>query len=560
MYGTNYCQMENQRTALSSLSEAMPVEGCFILDTEKPKRHPTMKTLFSSLVLLILSSVVSAQDLHVYCDAFTDSVWYVRSGRSVMQAEVKAGQTVIFHLVNFNHYLYEAQLEVEEQRIRLADRSGGGSALSGLSALSPISLLLAPGGGGSGLAGIPFLTGLDGMTMGFASQTDESEKIKAEHVSRLHTDLRSSVGQLARFEEQITLAEEQLRDAEYSLRKEMFAAEELQRVPLNPHLAPAQIKDMAREYALVIFGTDDPDQITLDGLLTRKSPVTDMVHHVASYREALGQYTFHLKAAQALFEELNQYSIPGTNLRESLTRAQQTLQLSEEREAVFRKNVNELENQIPQMKGLESDQLTKLRHTYLVLIQHDFTRTFRHVAETDVMLFRVTLKALDQAKEQGVYDRDLAPIRVRSYGGLKFNTSVGLGFGQTFKQPYNYFVRDSTVRRSRSDAFVPMVSSFLNFYYLRPAAISWGGSIGAGLPISGGDGFQSINFFLGPSMIIGPSGRIVFTTGIMGGRIATPAQGYQAGDVFPGDPGLFKTENAYELGYFVSITFNLISN
>lgn len=519
-----------------------------------------MKTkLFTLLLSCLTTWTAISQDLHIYCDAFTDSVWYERNGRAVQKPEVKSGQIVFFHLVNFNHYLYEAQLEVDEQRIRLADRSSG-PALSALGGLSPLSMLLAPSKSGGGLAGIPFLTGLDGLTMGFAAQDAEAEKAKADYITQLHADLRSSVSQLNNIEEQILHAEHDLRHAEHNLRKELFAADELIRVRFDPNLSPDQIKAMAREYAEVIFGKTDPGQITLEELLVRKSPVDHMLERTAEYREALGQYAHHLKIARSTYEELDRFSLPGTNLKESLARAHLTIQLSQEKEAVFRKNVDGLEDQILKMAGLDTDQLTKLRNIYLVLMNHDFTRTFRHVADSDVMIFRVSLRALDKAKEQGVYDRDLAPVRVLSYGGLKFNTSVGLGFGQTFKQPYNYFIRDSTVHRTRKDAFVPMVASFLNFYYLRPASISWGGSIGAGLPVTGGEGFQSINFFLGPSMIIGHSGRIVFTTGIMGGRVAYPAQGYQVGDRFPGDSGLFKTETSYQLGYFMSVTFNLMGN
>ncbi|MCB0684295.1 MAG: hypothetical protein KDC32_25805, partial [Saprospiraceae bacterium] len=70
---------------------------------------------------------------------------------------------------------------------------------------------------------------------------------------------------------------------------------------------------------------------------------------------------------------------------------------------------------------------------------------------------------------------------------------------------------------------------------------------------------QSIAFFLGPSLIMGGSQRIVLSTGVMGARVERLTNGYQVGDAFDVNTAILPTDFSYQLGYFVGLSINVIN-
>jgi len=85
--------------------------------------------------------------------------------------------------------------------------------------------------------------------------------------------------------------------------------------------------------------------------------------------------------------------------------------------------------------------------------------------------------------------------------------------------------------------------------------VTIGGSFGVGIPLSGD--FKSPSFLLGPSIFAGKSERIVISAGLMGAKASRLAQGYKINDHFGAENQPIPTRTRYELGYFLSATFNL---
>lgn len=87
--------------------------------------------------------------------------------------------------------------------------------------------------------------------------------------------------------------------------------------------------------------------------------------------------------------------------------------------------------------------------------------------------------------------------------------------------------------------------------------MSVGGTFGLGIGIDEESiGLQ--NFFLVPNLILGKTQRIMFTIGLMSGKVERLTQGYRIGNTYK-ETNLPK-KLVYELGYFLGISFSLTVN
>lgn len=518
----------------------------------------TMRILFL-LACLLPAIGAGAQDLHVYFDAHRDTVYYQRQDKPVSRPEVRRGDQIYVHVVNYNNYLYELKLEVEEKKVPMAERTpGGGSAGIG----SLMSMFLSPGAGAGLLGALPGLSGPgSGIKMGFAGETERPEEGRQKRALELHEQLNGNTRQFKRVSDALSGLEEEMAVNLETVKMAHFAARQLAVVRYDPSLAPEVIRKMAQEYAQLLFGETDPERITLTVLQSREKPRQQLEADLRSYRARIAELDSLHQRNTALFGELQALGpLPGTNLAEVLASASEYVRNGERRLVTLRAQEEQLRVTLAAAPALDTERLSNLRNIYTVLMANSFSKSYRYEATGEEMSIRLRLLALDTLRHTGAHDRELPPVNVRVYGGMRITTSVGLGFSQFFQRPNNFFIRDSVIQSSRKDAFIPQLSTFMHFYYPRPGKVSWGGSIGAGMPLTGGEGLQSLAFFFGPSMILGQSSRIILSTGLMGGRVSRPGQGYAAGDRFPSDPGLFTTESSYQLGYFFSVSFNLIGS
>jgi len=136
------------------------------------------KRLSFLVFLLSFSPLLPAQDLHIYCDAFSDSVYYMRNNRPVEDARVRKGDQIVLHVKNYNSYLYDIELETDKTNLTMSQGQFG----KGFSAVS--------GGGNSfemllkSVGGIfPSLPNLGGGVLddvhGFATTAEEDAAVKS---------------------------------------------------------------------------------------------------------------------------------------------------------------------------------------------------------------------------------------------------------------------------------------------------------------------------------------------------------------------------------------------
>lgn len=513
-----------------------------------------MKQLLYYSILIFTAGSLPAQDLHIYCDAFTDSVYFMRNNRSVEKAIVRKGDQVILHVKNYNSYLYNIDLKTDNSNLTVSQGSFGKGFAGGSGGGNPFSMLLKSVGGSFPV--LPMLGGggLDD-TQGFASSAEEAE---ANRIKKIEIDLKNNLNLMQQTNMELVALEEKINGELNAQKLKVFSSMEINRLRYDPNLEPKQIKRLAKEYAHQLFGESDPDKLTLEYVLEKGNMQAKLEGLIMDYRKRVTRYQRFQEKTSNLNDALMLYSIPESNLAIFVDSTHRAVDAAAEKLESFQYNLEKVEAISEGPNSFDPSRVAELRSSYISFMANDFSKTYRQIAKGDNLNMVIKLEPVDSAVYLGARSKTLPPIPVRVYGGIRVTSSLGIGFAKYFEQPKDYFVRDSMVLASNKDAFSPVLSTFIHFFSPKPGSMSWGGSFGVGIPLGGDNNLQSISFFLGPSVVIGQDHNIVFTGGLSGGKIPKPGQGYQVGDRFESDASFFTTESKYALGYFLGVSFNII--
>ncbi len=138
---------------------------------------------------------------------------------------------------------------------------------------------------------------------------------------------------------------------------------------------------------------------------------------------------------------------------------------------------------------------------------------------------------------------------------LRFRNTFGVSFTRFPEYRWRYFVNAAgKIDRETSNEYVPVFVTYIHFYAPKDRGFRWGGSFGAGLPMSGEN--RQVNLMLGLSTFLGKNDPICITGGICGAQVRK-LTGYALNDVVPFtelQDSHYRLVN--RLGYFVSLTFN----
>jgi hypothetical protein len=390
--------------------------------------------------------------------------------------------------------------------------------------------------------------------MGFGMSDQEEED---ERVSLFALQINSTLKEIEKTEGALLDISSSIQKIIETQELKAFALEEIEKIKYNPKLNPAQIKKLSKEYMEKIFEVDDVSKIDLNTMLQKNDFRQQLSEKMLRFSANNFKYNEQLSRLSELKDTLDNFGLNSPSIKDFREELSSFFQLSNEKKASFAKHLEEVNKIISTVPKKNIQQLTSLRYEYEVLTTNTFSHTFRSTANGDMMKFTLNFTETDTSSNATGKSIRSIPIDVTVYGGFKINASVGISFGQFFNQPKNYFIRDSIIQSEDKDRFVPMLTSFFNFYGQSSGAVSAGGAFGIGLPLTGGTNLQSVSFFMGPSLILGRGQSIVLTGGIMGSRVERLGQGYQVGDEFISQVDILPTNSIYELGYFLGLSFNL---
>ncbi|MBK8555846.1 MAG: hypothetical protein IPL65_08765 [Lewinellaceae bacterium] len=270
-----------------------------------------MRTQLLLSILICLAALrLPAQDLHIYCDAFSDSIFYQRNGKLVENAMVRKGDQIILHIRNYNNYPYNIELETENKNLTLAEGQYGKGFAPSSAGASPFSMLLKSVGGG--FPGLPDLFGGGNDNFGFAGNDGNAEQ--ASQIAKKVAEFRKNLKYLEQTDTDLAALESKLEMSMAAQKMHDFSIEEINRLRYDPNLEPAQIKRMTQEYAQQIFQESNPENLTLQYVLDRSNARSDVAALISDYRLKVNRYDrFHQKIA-GLSEELQQFSVPNNGL------------------------------------------------------------------------------------------------------------------------------------------------------------------------------------------------------------------------------------------------------
>ncbi|MCB0555271.1 MAG: hypothetical protein KDD02_17120 [Phaeodactylibacter sp.] len=507
-----------------------------------------MKSLKLLLPALLSASLMVGQGLEVRYFVQNDSVAYFLDGKLVQKPRVRKGRPVTVRLIDYNNYLYQASIKLEEGKEQLAPAlSNGMEGLmpsldeSGGSSFNPLmNLFSTPNPTGFPMEAFSLLN----FSFGFANKGDAMVK-----------EFKASAAYVKALEENIQIQGKAIQKTIESQKIKTIAADEVQKLKFNPRIPPHRIKELSTQYLETILGTEKAEEISLSSLVDKaETPekLAEKVQQYEKYTDTLAQELDRMAAVKSALIELqvdSQFVKSVSSYHDE----------SSQRLAQYRQVAQSAAKELPNAKPLDVSELVALRYELEELEANNFTHTYRTTAQGSLMHFDLTLDPIDSAKILGVSQRELPSIDVPVAGNIKIGASFGVSFGSFFDQQQSYFLRDSIIVAEDKDRFLPIITSFIHFYPQSAGNLSVGGAFGLGISLGDGGGLQSASFFVGPSLIFGQNESLTLSGGLMGGKVERLGKGYKLGDSFISEADVVPTRSVYELGYFLGISFNFLS-
>ena len=512
------------------------------------------KTLLSFIFLLFfLNGNLKAQDLHIYYDAETSMIRYVLDGEEIKRPKVKKDGNIFLHVENYNNYLYSLEVNSNNQILQIPSGSGIGGIVN------------LPGGGSGGFTGFSGSGAGDGYLnideggdggddddgFGFAKSEDFAlmEELNMEYTSILND--------MVKHENEVAKINSEVNEIRETREFRSIGLAEIQKIKWNPNFSPEQVKRMSYEVLDKTLEIQDSAQMTLDYVLKKGDDRKQLLNNLAQLEKNKSFYANDIYNLGVLSERLDGVDL---DFEEFIAMKNNVAEISKNAEKVQESIVSQeqaISDMIEKAGRREIQKMTSIWYEYEALSTNDFSYTYRTDASADRTVLGIKFTAKDSlGNVLPINKKELAPIKVPVYGGMKINVSVGISFARYFNQPQSYYLRDTVILSEDIDEFLPVITSFFHFYPQSAGNVSVGGNFGIGIPITNSENGQSLSFFLGPSFIFGKGQRIVLSTGIMGGRVEQLSQGLKVGDVLPPFSAV-PTKSSYQMGYFLGVSFNI---
>ncbi len=517
-----------------------------------------MKKFLSYLAIfgfLAMSLPSFAQRNEVFYNLFNDSVAYKKDGLSVKALRLRKGDEVRIHLTEFNPFTSDVQLDVEEinepTALELSGMAGMGGLMPDMATLPDLGGILGGGGFGTPEGDVPILD-IPVLTIG--GDTVAISKLLGN--SRGGADVGQAnimMAEISTIMAEINGLYNEIKAVEKSAIVSKIAAMNVPLLRQQPNLRPSLVQQLCREYYDAVFEKQPNESLSLNDLLAWQTiPARYALLHqkLKSKQGELSSKISVLEGITKSFSSLPMDNVAGQKYFRELIDFQSKSKGVRDQLKDFTANPAKLDD-LPTVQ-----EIAELQLQLAEVISNDFTyhTTLQPLADQVVLHMKLQRKGVEGEEMEVVKERN---FRMEIRGGLKVRASAGVGFGQFFQPAQGFSVSQGTIVADDEGFFTPSLVSFLHFHGYRGQKATLGGTFGAGFPmLSNGDG-QSIEFYMGPSLMLGASQKLVISAGLKGGRVQRLAKGYDVGDLFDFNFGDIPTTGKYELGLFLGLSFIL---
>ena len=509
--------------------------------------------IFLFLTVACLSA--NGQDYQVFYNLYNDSVSYVNKGKPVKSLRLRKGDEVRVHLTEYNPFVSDVALKVGET----TDDAGSGlTGMAGMASLLPG----VPGLGGlfnqegeTGAGTFPMISlDLPVLTVNDSAVTLKSLLSKfrgAEQIDRAN----QTVKEIESLFRDISTVHNQLMANERALEVTNLAILNVEPLRTQANIRPSLVKKMCREYYDAIFQKSPGEEVGLDDLLAWQRLPAEHQAFVEKLKAQQNELNIKIGLLEGFSRDLTSNNIDDANYQK-YTRDLIDFQV---KSRGVREQLKGVASRSIQPSSLPSTQeMAKLQLQLAEVVSNDFTyhATIQPTADEVNLDIKLTRKKVEGDKKEPELLKE-RNLRMEVRGGLKVKASAGVTFGQFFEPAQSYSVNNGVIVGDGDGAFTPSITSFLHFHGYRGQKATVGGTFGAGIPLLGGGDGQSVEFYVGPSMMFGTNQRLVLSVGLKGGRVQRLSKGLTEGDAFDANLGDIPTKGKYEMGLFVGASFNL---
>ncbi len=501
-------------------------------------------TIFAALVFCLPLPSFS-QNISIVCNIENGTLKTFDGKTEVFEPRFKKGQVVSVEILDFNNYIYDVEITETIEKSAPAD----GGFFKGFEALNLGSLF----SNDTDSDGVPDFIDVEQNSPGRKIDIAESTEIQALLIKaeRLARNLKSLETKLLETE---TKAENLVLDREIRA----AALPEFEKLKFNPNLPVSKIKKLGGSVFERALNVSPSSTLGYDDILEKfeerkafsKMRGRLLADHF-SYLQSMEELTETNASLQILASTATKTDFVFSDMKTLIAKSPSTA-------LKFDALADELAKLDEAAKNDKLEDLVALWFAREAFNSNTFSKKHTTRADGDAMVFNIKFMMRDSVNAPGAKrEFALPPMRIPVHGGFKINTSLGVGFSQFFEPAKTYFLENDVIQEEKGDAFLPIVSTFLHFYKQGKGA-SLGGSIGLGIPVGGSStNLQSLNFFLGPSLMIGNAERLVISAGLMGGKPARLASSHRVGDVFLESVDVLPLRRVYEMGWFLGVSYNL---
>lgn len=545
-----------------------PKNTLYLYNLQKTTKMKTLNLLAFSL---LFPFCLLSQDLVIEYDVTSDKITFKdTSGTIIKRPAAKKNRNVLLRLTNFNDYTLHATISAKGINQKVADGNINlvGGKMLGQENTNFMSFFQSSASIMDQTISTPSRTPSPKvMSSGIMILEEELEPQKKDKLSatneqkiialrQIEQNYKQTTSELEIINQQLIDSERKIIDHKNTLLLTEYAAPYVKSIKLNERLATSRRKALLQEMMSALFQTNKQDvnlSDILDFFATFEGKVSaDLSKFDRLFADFSNKHdelrSFEPKIIQHFSDDIplavslqNQYKNDNNyygQIEDDLT--------------TFNAMTQSFKHNLPNINiPLLFDNIYR---NYLEINLNPFEYSFTTPAEGDIMDFEITISRKDSTKSNsGLLKK--RHIKVPVKGGVKVNTSVGIGFSNYFQPTESYYNRDSTIFAEPGDQFTPLLVTLIHFYPQTGRQITVGGSFGVGIPLSGD--FKSPSFLLGPSIFAGKSERIIISAGLMGAKASRLAQGHVVNEHFGAENLPVPIKTRYELGYFLSASFNL---
>ena len=400
---------------------------------------------------------LNGQETHIFFDAHTKKITYEHNGAVVPFAKIKKGEPFLFHLQNFNNFLYSAQIESTSE-VRTASFQGNGNEVI-------------PGGLLNG--GISNLTGLINLSSNTKSNIEATQDISFESMGYgaqksanaklqyLKSSYDMALNDMYSAEKQMKYVIEDVNAYLEAKKINSIILDELKNLKINARLQPSQIKRLSKEYLSKVLSVDSNENIKLSEIIKKSDAKGEIKELLDKLNEEANKFAISKNSILDLGEDINLINDLGGEFISWKKSIKKVIDQSEKTELVIAENKTRLHKLYEDAQQLDLKTLIALRYEYESISVNDFSESFRFHADGDMM--NIKIKLIPKSEKANTEVVELPTLSFPVSGGLKVNTSMGLSFGMFSKPPMRYFIKGSVVSSQPKDEFTPLITSFLIF-------------------------------------------------------------------------------------------------